>query len=86
VLDKRSAFHQIARRVATNGKLRKKNQPSAGSLSIAGKADDFSGISRKISDRGIDLAERDFHKFSLKRGCAVAKLEGRLWELQRESF
>src|SRR5438477_10043629 len=60
-------------RVAANGKLRKQNQASPGSLSLMREVNDFACVAGEVSDRGIDLAQRYLHSSSVKRREQHAK-------------
>src|SRR5437870_9704691 len=53
------ALDQIAWRVAANRKLGKQNQASPGSLSLMGEVNDLGCVAGEVSDRGIDLSQRD---------------------------
>src|SRR5207249_11780808 len=71
--DERRALDQIAWRVAANGKLRKQNQASPGSLSLMREVNDFGCVAGEVSDRGIDLSQRYLHSFSVKLRGQTAK-------------
>jgi hypothetical protein len=73
VLNKRSAFHQIPRRIATDREFGKKDQARAIGLSLMGKFNDLRGVPREIPHGGIDLAQRNLHTISLKAGGVTAK-------------
>src|ERR1700730_15781086 len=75
--DEGRAFDQIAGRVAADRQLGKQDQSGADRLRATGVVDDLGGVAGEISDRGIDLAERNLHIFSVKQevggrrsGCA----------------
>src|SRR5262249_56646068 len=57
-----------AGRISEPRKLRKQNQARSVSLCAAGKRNDSCSLSGKIPDCGVDLAQRDLHASSLKRG------------------
>ncbi len=60
-------LHQIAGRVAAHRQLGKQDQPGAARLRAAGEFDDLGRVAGEISDRGVDLPERNLHKFSVKQ-------------------
>ncbi len=65
--DKRWPLDQIARRISAHRQLGKQNQSRAAGLRAPGKLDDLCRVAGEISDRGIDLAERNLHMFSVKQ-------------------
>ena len=71
---KRRTLHQIAWRVAADRELGKQNQAGAGRSRPAREVDDPGGVAGEISNRGIDLSQRDLHSSSVKgtvRGSQV---------------
>ena len=74
----RRPLNQIARRVSADREFREKDEAGASAPRLGRKVDDLGCVAGKVSDRGIDLAERNLHCFSVKRECAVAKSGGRV--------
>ena len=71
---KRRPLHQIAWRIAADGQFRKQNQAGAGGSRPAREVDHLGGVAGEISNRGIDLSQRDLHSSSVKgpvRGSQV---------------
>jgi hypothetical protein len=60
-LDKRGAFQQILRRVATQAKLGEYGQPGAALLRLRRQDQNASRIPCKIADSGIELSESYLH-------------------------
>src|SRR5215510_7151390 len=58
-------LHKIARRITAHRQFGKQNQPGASRLSAAREVDNLPDIAGEVSYRGIDLAERNFHRLSL---------------------
>ncbi len=50
---------QVFRRVARQGQLRKGNEVGAEVASAAGVLDDLRGVALEVTDRRVDLRERD---------------------------
>ncbi len=75
---KRGSLHQIARRIAADGKFRKQNQAGAGGTRPAREVDDLGSVAGEVSNCGIDLSQRDLHASSVKRERAGAK-SGEIW-------
>ena len=65
--DEGGPLDQIARRIAAHRQFGKQDQPGAARLRAPGKLDDLGGVAGEISDRGVDLAERNLHIFSVKQ-------------------
>ena len=66
--DERRPLDQIAGWVSADRQFRKKNQSGAGALGALREIDDLGGVAGEVSDRGIDLAQRNLHFSSVKRG------------------
>ncbi len=61
VFDKPGTLHQVARRIAANGELRKHHQLGAAAASALRVIDDFCGVSGEIGNGGVDLPECNPH-------------------------
>jgi hypothetical protein len=68
-----SAFHQVARWIAAHREFGKKNQTGGVGLCATSKVYHLRRIAAEITDRGINLAQRNLHTSSVKRRCSVAK-------------
>ena len=64
--DERWPLDQIAGRISAHRQLGKQNQSRAARLRAAGVVDDLGGVAGEVSDRGVDLAERNLHICSVK--------------------
>ena len=58
-------LYQIAWRVSANGKLRKKNQASAGRACLPGKLNHLGSVAREVPHGGVDLAQGNLHNNSV---------------------
>ena len=59
--------NKVPRRIPTNRKFWEKNKTSAGVLRPFGEINNPCSVAGEISDRGINLTERDLHLSSLRQ-------------------
>ena len=70
--DEPRLFHQVARRIATQGEFGKYNKVSAASVCAFRALDHQIDVAGKVSDGGINLSQGNFHGLSLIGLCCVA--------------
>src|SRR5207247_6813898 len=70
---KRRALNEVSRRIAADGKLGKQDEPGPLGFRPLREVDDFCGVAGEVSDRRINLAQRDLHCSSVKGRAFLAK-------------
>jgi len=67
--EERRTDEQVLGRVAADREFGKYGELRAELLRLARRRDDARRVARKVADRGVDLAERDLHRFSALRAA-----------------